>query len=128
MSLFSGLYDESIIAARSGLGMWAFVLHRITGVALIFYMLLHIVVISTSLSGAAKFDNLLKILTSPMFLTLDLGLLAAILFHAFNGIRILFFDFGIGIRIQKQIFISLMALAAIIWFITLYLTMPFILK
>ena len=107
--------------------MWAFILHRITGLALIFYLLMHIVVISTSVKGPQAFNQLLAILTTPFFVVLDLGLLAAILFHGLNGVRIVLFDTGVGIRSQKAIFWVLMALAAAVWFTTLYLTLPHIL-
>lgn len=121
------LGEEVKIALGAGMGMWAFILHRISGLALIFYLLLHVLVISTSLSGPAAFNKLLAILTSPFFLTLDLGLLAAILFHALNGIRILLFDLGIGIRVQKPLFLAVVIVAFILWTLTFYLTLPYIL-
>ena len=40
-----------------GLGAWAFWLHRLTGLAIAFYLLMHIVVISTVLSGKGSFDS-----------------------------------------------------------------------
>lgn len=125
---FKRLTEESMLAARSGLGMWAFVLHRVTGLALIFYLLLHIIVISTSLRGPAAFNQLLAVLTTPLFVIADLALLAAILFHGFNGVRILLFDLGIGVRFQKVIFWILMVPAIIIWGATFLLTLPHILR
>ena len=119
-------FEEYTIAAKSGLGMWAFLLHRLTGLSLLFYLLMHIIVISTFLRGPEAFNKLLAVLTSPPFLVADLALLAAILFHALNGIRILLFDLGIGIRWQKPIFLALMIPAAVIWLITAYLTIPHI--
>lgn len=116
-----------MIAYQSGVGMWAFVLHRITGLSLIFYLLMHIIVISTSLKGPQAFDQLLAKLTSPPFIVADLALLAAVLFHGLNGVRIVLFDSGVGIRVQKQLFWTLIVLAAAIWGVTFYLTLPFIL-
>jgi succinate dehydrogenase / fumarate reductase cytochrome b subunit len=120
------LKEESVIAYQSGVGMWAFVLHRITGLALIFYLLMHIFVISRALNGAQTFDKLLAVLTSKPFILADLGLLAAVLFHSFNGIRIVLFDTGVGIRQQKLIFWLLMFIAAYGWFYTLFITWPYI--
>ena len=128
MVSFNKIKKESLLAYRSGVGMWAFVLHRITGLALIFYLLTHIIVISTSVKGPNAFNQLLAILTTPLFVVLDLGLLAAILFHGLNGVRIILFDIGVGIRQQKAIFWVLMAIAAVIWFVTLYVTLPHILR
>lgn len=126
--MLNNLKDETILAYQSGVGMWAFVLHRITGLALVFYLLLHITVISTSLKGPDAFNQLLAKLTTPLFVVLDLGLLAAILFHGLNGVRIVLFDTGVGIRQQKLIFWFLIASAAAIWFTTLSITLPHILK
>lgn len=124
--MFHRLKKESIIAYQSGVGMWAFLLHRITGLSLIFYLLLHIVVISTSIQGPKAFNQLLAVLTSRPFIIADLGLLAAVLFHGLNGVRIILFDTGVGIRAQKSIFWLLMVIAALIWGVTFWLTLPHI--
>lgn len=101
-------------------GMWAFVLHRITGLGLVFYILLHTILMSVSLlSGKEDFDATLSVLMgNPVFEVLDIMLLGAVLYHGFNGIRILLFDMGIGVSVnsQKNIFRIFMGTAAILWF------------
>lgn len=111
-----------------GLGMWAYWLHRLTGLALVGYLLLHIFVISSARGGAGSFDPLLKTLQSPLFVALDVGLLALVLIHGLNGIRIVLFDLGIGIQSQKQIFIGLMAIGAVIFLIGAAISWPHIFK
>lgn len=98
-----------------GLGMWAWLLHRVTGLLLVFYLILHILVISSSLGGSNLFDPLLRLLQTPLFVLLEMGLTAAVLVHGLNGIRIVLFDLGLGVRRQKEIFAVLMALAAALW-------------
>ncbi len=87
-------------------GTWAWLLHRITGLALVVYLFIHILAISfAALSwGGFSFDQAMALLHTRPFLVLDLGLLAILLFHTLNGIRILLFDLGIGIRSQQQLF------------------------
>ncbi|MBU0735466.1 MAG: succinate dehydrogenase, cytochrome b556 subunit [Proteobacteria bacterium] len=101
-------------------GMWAWILHRITGLGLVFYILLHTILMGVSLlSGKEGFDATLSILMGhPVFELLDTMLLGAVLYHGFNGIRILLFDMGIGISVkrQKSIFGIFMGVAAILWF------------
>jgi succinate dehydrogenase / fumarate reductase, cytochrome b subunit len=101
-------------------GMWAWILHRITGLGLVFYILLHTILMGISLlSGKEGFDATLSVLMdNPVFELLDIMLLGAVLYHGFNGIRILLFDVGIGISIksQKNIFRIFMGVAAILWF------------
>ena len=111
-----------------GTGMWAWLLQRITGVALVLYLLVHIVVISSARGGEKNFDNLLGLLQTPLFVVLDLALLAAILYHGLNGIRVVLFDLGIGVRSQRNIFAVVVVVAAICWVVALYFTWPFIFK
>ena len=48
-----------------------------------------------------------------LFLTLDVVLLAGLLIHGLNGLRVTLNGFGLGVRSQKTLFIALMAVAAI---------------
>jgi len=99
--------------------MWAWVVHRITGLGLVFYILLHTVLMGLSLlRGKEAFNATLSVLMgNHLFELLDIMLLAAVLYHGFNGIRILLFDVGVGVgvRSQKIIFWVFMGLAAILW-------------
>jgi succinate dehydrogenase / fumarate reductase cytochrome b subunit len=101
------------------IGMWAWILHRLTGLGLVFYIFIHIVLMSTSLlRGQQAFDATLSYLMShPVFQVLETLVLGAALYHGFNGIRILLFDLGVGIgvRSQKVLFWIFMAIAAILW-------------
>lgn len=86
-------------------GMWAYALHRITGLVLVVYMLMHIMVISSGMvGGKSAFDALLGILQTPFWVVMDLGLVAVVFFHALNGIRLILFDLGIGVNSQKLLF------------------------
>lgn len=97
-------------------GMTAWMLHRLTGLALIFYLCLHIFVIRNLGQGEAQFNQIMKTLGSPMFKVLEIGLLAVVLFHTFNGIRIVIIDFWGGSRIHKQLF-WIMTIISIVLFI-----------
>jgi succinate dehydrogenase / fumarate reductase cytochrome b subunit len=101
-------------------GMWAFVLHRITGLGLVFYILLHTILMGGSLlSGKEDFNATLSLLMgNPVFEVLDIMLLGAVLYHGFNGIRIILFDMGAGVSVnsQRNIFWVFMGVAAVLWF------------
>lgn len=85
---------------RTRVGWWAWMLQRVTGVALILYLLTHIGVLSTAVVGEKTFDDVLAFLQTPAFVALDLLLLAAVVYHMANGIRVILLDLGIGIRQQ----------------------------
>ena len=95
------------------LGMWAYVLNRITGIGLVIYLYLHLVVLSSLLRGPAAWDSFVALARSPFYLALDVILLAGILIHGLNGLRIAFTGFGIGVGAQKAIFTVLMVVSAI---------------
>jgi succinate dehydrogenase / fumarate reductase cytochrome b subunit len=98
------------------LGMWVWLLHRVSGVGLALYAVLHIWAISSSRSGEAGsgFDRLMDFFYSPWGIALDLLLLAAVVYHTMNGVRILLFDLGIGVRSQARLFWGLMAVGIIV--------------
>jgi succinate dehydrogenase / fumarate reductase, cytochrome b subunit len=76
---------------REGMLAWAF--HRISGVAVWSFVVLH--VIDIYLVGAAPdaYDTLLVIYATPPGIVLEWLLGAAVLYHALNGLRITIIDF-----------------------------------
>jgi succinate dehydrogenase / fumarate reductase cytochrome b subunit len=76
---------------REGMLAWAF--HRISGVAIWSFVVLH--VIDIYLVGAAPeaYDTLLVIYATPPGIVLEWLLGAAVLYHALNGLRITIIDF-----------------------------------
>ena len=109
-----------------GLGMWAFWLHRLSGLAIALYLLMHVLVISTVVGGTGNFNEAMKFLKAPLFVLLEMGLVAVILVHGLNGLRIVLFDLGYGVKKQKQIFIALMVIAVIPFIIAFAIALPHI--
>ncbi len=97
-------------------GMWAWLLHKFTGWILVGYLFTHIAVLSTSLDGAATYTNTLQGLESLVIVrVLEVGLLAAAVFHILNGIRLLMIDLGLGLERQHiSFYISLVVTALIV--------------
>ena len=94
LSLHRGASLDRNAGTRAG--WWAWFLQRLTGVALVGYLFLHILVISTVQAGQDAFDSVLIVLQKPFFVVLDLFLIAAVVYHALNGVRVLLFDLGIA--------------------------------
>ena len=84
-------------------GMWAWLLQRITGLALVGYVLVHIWVVSFAAVSGTAFDDIMAFFQRPVFIALDVLLLLAVLAHGINGLRIVLFDFGVGVRIHKPL-------------------------
>jgi succinate dehydrogenase / fumarate reductase cytochrome b subunit len=81
---------------RSAVGHWAFSLNRVTGLGLVFYLYLHLAVLSMLLRGEAAWHGFLRLATTPVFLGLDVLLIFGLLFHGLNGLRVIGLTMGHG--------------------------------
>ena len=85
-------------------GSWAFILNRLTGLGLTFYLGLHLVVLNKLAQGPQAYDEFIAFSQSLLIKIGEVILIAAVLFHGLNGLRLTLHAFGIGIRRQKQLF------------------------
>jgi len=78
---------------RGGPGQWSWLFHRLTGVGVFLFLLIHIVDIALIGWGPEVFNRLLFLYRNPVFRVGEVMLVAAVLYHAINGIRICIIDF-----------------------------------
>lgn len=84
-------------------GMWTWVAHRITGVALFFFLFAHVIDVAMVRVSADAWNTAIATYQNPVVGIMELGLVAAVVFHAFNGLRIIAVDFwSQGPRYQRQ--------------------------
>jgi succinate dehydrogenase / fumarate reductase cytochrome b subunit len=88
---------------RKHAGSWAWILHRITGLGLTVYILIHIIALMSLLKGPLAFNEEMAFFRTPVFLFFEWFLGILVMFHALNGIRIALVDLGNGARYHKQI-------------------------
>ncbi|HEV2494897.1 MAG TPA: succinate dehydrogenase, cytochrome b556 subunit [Terriglobia bacterium] len=74
-------------------GQWAWILHRLTGLGVLLFLLIHIVDIALIGWGPAVFNKLLFLYREPVFRLSEIVLAGAVLYHALNGVRIVIIDF-----------------------------------
>jgi len=98
-------------------GYVAWLLNRLTGVAITFYLLLHIWVIHHLAQGRESYQRVMDFLSSPLFSFLELGLIGVVLYHMMNGIRLVLIDFGNGALYSKRAFWVLMAVGVVLYVI-----------
>ena len=95
-------------------GMWAWLLHRVTGIGILLFLMIHIVDISLLGFGPPVYNNGIRLFDFWVARILSLALIAAVLFHAFNGVRIMLIDFwSKGVRYQRAMFYGSMAIAIV---------------
>ena len=94
---------------------WAFVAHRVTGVAVFAFLALHVFDVSLLAVSASRFDDVHRLYgTAPMrfFETL---LCAAILFHTFNGLRLVLLDVAeLGVETARRLLYGAVALTLVL--------------
>jgi succinate dehydrogenase / fumarate reductase, cytochrome b subunit len=95
------------------LGMWAYALNRLTGIGLVLYLYLHLAVLSQLTRGAGAWDTFLALAKSPLFLTLDVILLAGLLLHGLNGLRLALNSLGLGVPSQKAWFVVVVVVTVV---------------
>ncbi len=90
---------------RGKVGMWSWVLHRITGVAIFFFLLVHVLDTALVRVSPEAYNVVIATYQTPLIGVAELGLVAAILYHGFNGIRIALIDFwSKGAKYQNVMF------------------------
>jgi succinate dehydrogenase / fumarate reductase cytochrome b subunit len=94
-------------------GMFAWMAHRLSGVALVAYLVVHVWGLR-ALTDRASFNELIAGYHAPIFKIGEFLLLAAVVYHALNGLRIVLIDFLGWSPNQKRLFWSLGAVAAVL--------------
>ena len=84
-------------------GHLAFWIQRLTGIALVGYLILHVHTIH-DLRNPEKFDAALKLFSTPLFKLGEIALLGTVILHALNGVRLTMVDMGVELTRQRQWF------------------------
>lgn len=78
---------------RGGEGMLAWAFHRISGVGIFVFVVLHVFDIWLASANPQLYDEVLVVYASPVGRVGETLLGAALLYHALNGLRIILMDF-----------------------------------
>ena len=83
--------------------MWSWVLHRITGATIFFFLFVHVLDTALVRVSPQTYNEVIQTYKTPIVGLMEFGLVAAVLFHALNGIRIILIDFwSEGPRHQRR--------------------------
>ncbi len=117
-----GLVEDAELNKNAGnFSYWA---HRITGIGLSIYLLLHVYVLSSAISGPEKFTQRMQDVQNPLFALLEILLLAGVFFHMLNGLRITLVDFFGWTRHHKLFLVLAVIFFAALMIITIVLQLP----
>jgi len=105
-------------------GMWSWLFHRVSGLAILLFLLIHIVDISMLSFGPAIYNNSILLFDQWEVRLLSLALIVAILYHAFNGIRIMLIDFWPkAVKYQKVLFTIVLVVTIALFIPSAYFVM-----
>jgi succinate dehydrogenase / fumarate reductase cytochrome b subunit len=78
---------------RGDPGMWSWVLHRITGATIFFFLFVHVLDTALVRVSPEAYNDVVNTYKEPIVGLMEAGLVAAVLYHALNGIRVILIDF-----------------------------------
>jgi len=117
-----------ISGGRYGAERYAYTLHRITGLGILFYFLLHILVTSSRIWGQQAWEDSMAIFETPLFKFGEFLVFIAFAYHALNGVRLIITELGYGmgkpqrpvipyknaVRRQRPLLVVVMIIAVVI--------------
>jgi succinate dehydrogenase / fumarate reductase cytochrome b subunit len=112
---------------RWGIERYAYALHRLSGLAILLYLLMHVFVTALRVQGVYLWlDG--RIFDKPAFRVGEFLVFAAFVYHACNGVRLVLVELGIGVgrpcdpvypyktslNVQRPLLVVMMVLAAVL--------------
>jgi len=96
--------------------MWSWVAHRVTGVLIFFFLFAHVMDTALVRVSPEAYNEVIGTYKNPIVGLGEAGLVAAVIFHAFNGVRIILVDFwSKGTRYQRQMLWGVLALFVLVF-------------
>jgi len=87
------------------IGQYAWVLHRATGIGVLFFLIIHIIDIMLIGLGPEVYDESVAVYGNLFLIPMEIALVGAVIYHTLNGIRIALIDFWeMGTRRERQLF------------------------
>lgn len=115
-------------AGKYSIERYLYTLHRLSGIGLIVYLLLHIVETGQRLAGETAWTGLMTLFETPVFKGLEYVVFAGFVFHGLNGVRLFVTELGFflgrpaqpvypyasSVKRHRPLTLALMILAALV--------------
>jgi len=85
------------MGGRWGIERYLYTLHRLTGLGLVAYFTLHILVTSSRAFGQAAWERWMATVGNPILHVGEYFVVVAFIFHALNGIRLVLIELGFAV-------------------------------
>ncbi|HID34714.1 MAG TPA: succinate dehydrogenase, cytochrome b556 subunit [Anaerolineae bacterium] len=105
------------VTYKGGPGHYAFILHRLTGIGVALFLVLHILDNFVIMFGEEAFTEVLHLYSNPVMRLLEVFLIFSVIYHAFNGLRVIIVDFWApGSHVQRTLWV-------LVWVVVLPLSL-----
>lgn len=102
-------------AERSEANRWAFYAHRVTGIGIFAFLCLHVLDVSLFAISPPLYDEVHLLYGTAYMRVFECGLLLALLFHAFNGLRVVAIDaWDLGAASAARLLSGVVVLTAVL--------------
>lgn len=108
---------KGYLSYRGKEGHWTFLLHRLTGLGVLLFLLIHILDTSMVFFYPRLYEEALALYRSTLFGIGEIFLVFCVIFHGVNGLRVALLDMAMPEKWQFQKFTSRAALviALLLW-------------
>lgn len=89
--------------ARAHPAWWAFLVHRLSGLALALFLPVHFWALGHALQGEAALEGFLRFTDQPLFKFGEWGLVLLLALHAAGGVRLFLIEFGAWTGLRKNL-------------------------
>lgn len=88
--------------ARKHAAYWAFLIHRLSGLALALFLPVHFWALGRAIDSDAALDGFLRYTDQPLFKLAEWGLVVLLALHMVGGVRLLLIEFGDWSGLRKN--------------------------
>jgi fumarate reductase subunit D len=88
--------------ARKHAAYWAFLVHRLSGLALTLFLPVHFWALGRAIDSDAALDGFLRYTDQPLFKLAEWGLVVLLALHMMGGVRLLLIEFGDRSGLRKN--------------------------
>ncbi len=78
---------------RGAIGQWSWVMHRLSGLGVVLFLVLHVIDTSWAVFYPELYVEAIAIYQTPLFTIGEFALVALVVYHALNGLRIIVMDY-----------------------------------
>jgi len=121
-SKFKGVVND--INLNKNVGNFSYWVHRLSGIGLAIYLIMHTYVLSSAISSPEAFSQRMGQVQNPVFAVLEVLLIAGVFAHMLNGLRITLTDFFGWSRSHKALFWAAVVLFVLFMIIAIILQWP----